>query len=244
MSQLTGNFLAGYCDPVVSSSGDAGIAQVVLANTDGSAEDLITTQNTNNSGYEDFTSSVGSALVEVGSSYNLSAYINTNGGYNYHTKAWVDWNKDGDFGDANEEYDLGENTSTLASASSLSPLALTVPVSATVGTNFIRIGTKFNTDPTSCASDYGEFEDYALNVTAACSAPSTQASSLTFSDQASTSQTLSWTRGNGNNVMVVAKAGSSSSDPTNGTLHSKCSIWFWKCLWWRLRSLQWYRYIS
>ena len=108
----------------------------------------------------------------------------------------------------------------MASASSLSPLALTVPVSATVGTNFIRIGTKFNTDPTSCASDYGEFEDYALNVTAACSAPSTQASSLTFSDQASTSQTLSWTRGNGNNVMVVAKAGSSSSDPTNGTSYT------------------------
>ena len=71
MSQLTGNFLAGYCDPVVSSSGDdAGIAQVVLANTDGSAGGLDNSDavNTNNSGYEDFTSSVGSALVEVGSS--------------------------------------------------------------------------------------------------------------------------------------------------------------------------------
>ena len=113
----------------------------------------------------------------------------------------------------------------MASASSLSPLALTVPVSATVGTNFIRIGTKFNTDPTSCASDYGEFEDYALNVTAACSAPSTQASSLTFSDQASTSQTVSWTRGNGNNVMVVVKAGSSSSDPTNGTSYTANAVY-------------------
>ena len=77
-----------------------------------------------------------------------------------------------------------------------SPLSITIPASATIGTNFIRIGTKFNTDPTSCASDWGEFEDYGLNVTAACTAPSTQVSSLVFSDQASTSQTLSWTRGN------------------------------------------------
>lgn len=48
--------------------------------------------------------------------------------------------------------------------------------------------------------------------------PTSQASSFTSSSVASTTATVGWTRGNGDGVLVVAKAGSApTTDPTDGT---------------------------
>lgn len=53
------------------------------------------------------------------------------------------------------------------------------------------------------------------------SAPSIQASSLTFSNIASTTMDLIWTRGDGDSVMIVAKAGSTLTEtPTAGTAYN------------------------
>ena len=52
-------------------------------------------------------------------------------------------------------------------------------------------------------------------------APSSQASSFTSSSIANTSATVGWTRGNGDEVIVVAKASSApTTDPTNGTTYA------------------------
>ena len=50
--------------------------------------------------------------------------------------------------------------------------------------------------------------------------PTTQATSFTSSSIASTTMTVGWTRGGGNNVLVIAKAGSAPTDPTNGTTYT------------------------
>jgi hypothetical protein len=55
----------------------------------------------------------------------------------------------------------------------------------------------------------------------ACTPPSTQASNITFSNVSNTSMRLNWTNGNGNNRIVVVKAGSAvAGTPTNGTSYS------------------------
>ncbi len=57
--------------------------------------------------------------------------------------------------------------------------------------------------------------------TAGCSAPTTQASVFTSSSIAETTATTGWTRGNGDNVLVVARAGGAvNADPVSGTTYT------------------------
>lgn len=60
---------------------------------------------------------------------------------------------------------------------------------------------------------------------ATCSAPGTQATSLTTSTVTTTSTTVGWTRGNGSRVLVIAKAGGAPTDPTNGTTYTANSAY-------------------
>lgn len=55
---------------------------------------------------------------------------------------------------------------------------------------------------------------------ATCSAPGTQATVFTASSVTATTMTLGWTRGNGNNVLIIAKATSAPTDPTSGTTYT------------------------
>jgi len=59
-----------------------------------------------------------------------------------------------------------------------------------------------------------------LVISSSCSSPTTQATTFTYSSIAEKTMTLGWTRGNGNNVMIVAKAGSAPTDPTSGTSYT------------------------
>ena len=53
------------------------------------------------------------------------------------------------------------------------------------------------------------------------SAPTTQATNLVFSNILTNAITLNWTRGNGDSVLIVAKAGSTLTEtPTNGTAYT------------------------
>ncbi|MCD6367202.1 MAG: hypothetical protein J7L46_06660 [Bacteroidales bacterium] len=63
-------------------------------------------------------------------------------------------------------------------------------------------------------------------VTTTCSAPTTEASTMTFSSVGSSSMTVSWTSGNGNNRIVVIHQGSAvTSNPVNGTSYSASSTY-------------------
>jgi hypothetical protein len=58
-------------------------------------------------------------------------------------------------------------------------------------------------------------------TTSACSAPSTQASSLNIQPISSTQISLEWTRGNGNSVLIVARSGGAvNADPSSGTSYT------------------------
>ncbi|WP_298346118.1 LamG-like jellyroll fold domain-containing protein [uncultured Algibacter sp.] len=115
------------------------------------------------SGYEDFTNL--STNVYKNSTHNLTVNVNTDGNFEVFTIAWIDWNNDGDFDDLGEEYDLGSATNVTDGPTSNSPLAITIPESAEIGSTTMRIATKWQSYPSSCdASFNGEVEDYTINV--------------------------------------------------------------------------------
>ncbi len=113
--------------------------------------------------YEDYTDI--STVVQRGQSYDLSINLNTIGNYTYYSKVWIDWNQDGDFDDAGEEYDLGSTTNNSNGPTSNSPLSVTIPANAVTGKTRMRVSDKYDAYATACETGfYGEVEDYTVIV--------------------------------------------------------------------------------
>ncbi|WP_242446326.1 GEVED domain-containing protein [Photobacterium angustum] len=90
--------------------------------------------------------------------------------------AWVDWNQDGDWNDANEQ--IISNTSASSSTQSY---PVTIPPTATLGATYLRVRVCSDADCNSPngGSDDGEVEDYQLTVIGA------QISGFVFNDNGS-----------------------------------------------------------
>ncbi|QTE21889.1 reprolysin-like metallopeptidase [Polaribacter cellanae] len=128
------------------------------------------------SGYSDFTEI--STNLEVNTSYDLTVNTNTandsEGTYTTQTLVWIDWNQNCDFTDPGEQYDLGTTTSSKNGTTSLSPLSITVPSNANLGSTIMRVSTKYADDgnPSSCEMGAdGEVEDYTIVVDSVASIP-------------------------------------------------------------------------
>ncbi len=147
-----------YCDSNGSLDYDTSITYVSF-NTISNADNEIPKDNA----YEDFTNIY--TNVYKNSTHNLSINVNTDGNYEVFTIAWIDWNRDGDFDDAGEEYQMGSATNVVDGPTSLSPLAITIPSTAIIGSTTMRVATKWQEYPSSCDSGFdGEVEDYTINV--------------------------------------------------------------------------------
>ncbi|WP_417197491.1 GEVED domain-containing protein [Bizionia sp.] len=149
--QTTG---VSYCTNSSNNTGENGITNVTLNTIDNSS---VATPS-----YTDFTSVP--TTLNKGESYNLSVRVKTFGSSTSYIKAWIDWNRNGTF-DSSEEYDLGTAVSVTDGLTTNSPLNITVPTTATLGNTRMRVISKQNSAPTACtAFDYGEVEDYTINV--------------------------------------------------------------------------------
>ena len=110
-----------------------------------------------NDGYDNFTGQT--AVLNPGSTYSLSITINADA--SDYIRAWIDWNDDGDFTDAGEEYNIVSNTGSNGPHS----INITVPTSATGKNLRLRVSLKWNDYPNSNETfDYGEVEDYSLYI--------------------------------------------------------------------------------
>ena len=142
-------------------------------------------------GYTDYTATQ-STTVSTGNAYTLSVKLNTGGNYTNYAKAWIDWNHDGVFSTTTEEYNLGTAVNVTSGATTLSPLSITVPAGAVIGTTRMRVSTQYNAAPSPCTASFdGEVEDYSVIVVAGsgCNAPS----GLSTSAISTTGATLGWT---------------------------------------------------
>ena len=121
-----------------------------------------------NEGYADYT--VLKTTIKLNEVHALTVNTMTDGFNKVQVKAWVDWNQNCSFNDAGEEYDLGASFSVNDIPSGNSPLAITVPANALLGSTLFRVSVKYTnasaiTFPTSCLENFeGEVEDYIIIV--------------------------------------------------------------------------------
>jgi large repetitive protein len=98
------------------------------------------------------------ALFQPGSPASIT--VNTGGGGACTLNAWVDWNRNGVFGDPGEQIATNQNIATGGSAT----LTPTVPAGALPGTTYARFRcASASTGPTGPTAD-GEVEDYAISI--------------------------------------------------------------------------------
>ncbi len=117
------------------------------------------------SGYSDYTAM--STDVNIDSSYDLTINMNTDGNFTCVSTVWIDWNQNCSFDDAGEQYDLGSAINVINGPSGNSPLSITVPSNASLGSTIMRVTTKYNSAATSCENGHdAEVEDYSVNVLA------------------------------------------------------------------------------
>ncbi|MDX1773123.1 GEVED domain-containing protein [Oceanihabitans sediminis] len=146
-----------YCTSAGSTSFRTGIRRVTF-NTIDNATPI------EYNDYSDFTATE-STNVNLGEGYDLSVHVNTDGAYTLSTKVWIDWNQNGSFNDAGEEYDLGDAYDAPDVATTNSPLNIEVPIGATLGATRMRVSTKYGSYSTSCLNPFdGEVEDYTVVV--------------------------------------------------------------------------------
>ena len=111
-------------------------------------------------GYYDGTAT--SPSVAAGSSQTISLSAGYAGSaYTEYFKVYIDYNQDGDFGDA------GETAASLTvSTAAIRTATFTVPTTAKTGLTRLRVVMSYASGTTSCGTySYGETEDYGLNIT-------------------------------------------------------------------------------
>ncbi|TCJ14446.1 T9SS type A sorting domain-containing protein [Flaviaesturariibacter flavus] len=141
-----------YCSPPASACGsNYHISNVRIGTINNST-------GCSASGYGDYSSSVGAAALNAGSSYSLqvsqlagSAAIG----------AWIDWNRNGTF-------ETGEYTAVGSGSASFYSVTIAVPATAAGGVTRLRVrrsvgGTLAAGDACSVITN-GETEDYSLNI--------------------------------------------------------------------------------
>lgn len=147
-----------YCNSYGNNTDNyyTGIRRVIFNTIDNStpAED-------NN--YSNFL--IQSTIVNLGESYALSVYANTDGVATVYAKAWIDWNKNGSFNDSGESYELGTAYDGENVLTTLSGLEINVPTGAFIGDVRMRVAVKYDAYSTSCEQNFdGEVEDYTIHI--------------------------------------------------------------------------------
>lgn len=160
-----------YCDQASTSNQYEWIANVAVGSF---------SKSSSGSNYSDFTSDVIDITQNEATSLQLTPGF-AGQAYNEYWSVWADLNHDGDFSDA------GENLYNSGASSSAVSGSITIPASALLGETRMRVAMRYNQASALCATfQYGEVEDYTLNVKAdivlPCDAPqalSVVATSLT-----------------------------------------------------------------
>lgn len=152
-----------YCVPSssVATAPNYYINNVSFLGTQNDISNNSTYSSTSN-GYENFTGLASKPIQIQGEAVNIKVNMNDA----LYLKAWVDWNKDGDFTDVGENvYDAGVIVQQAVT------FGFAVP-NVYAGNYRVRIRSKFNNDNfNSCGNENtSDTEDYLLTVLTRCSA--------------------------------------------------------------------------
>ena len=172
--------VAAYCASQGNSVADESIGRVQIG--------TINNPSTGGTGYTDFTSistnlTKGvSTTITVTPTWTSSAYAE---GY----AVWIDYNNDKDFDDAGELVWSNPAVSTTPVSGSF-----TVSATASTGATRMRVSMRYNAIPVACgAFDYGQVEDYSVNIIAGDATAPSAPTNLTATGTTQTTTNLSWT---------------------------------------------------
>ncbi len=118
----------------------------------------IDNNSTQAGGYADYTAGIPANVV---SGTNLNLWVTISPDTNDYLSVFIDWNQDMVFDDPDERYDLAGPTDQPGPFTSL----ISVPADAVLGDTCLRVVMTRDTVSLPCGSfDYGEVEDYTVNV--------------------------------------------------------------------------------
>ncbi|MEI7802443.1 MAG: T9SS type A sorting domain-containing protein [Bacteroidota bacterium] len=161
--------LLNYCIPMYNIGTSSGfyIDRVKIMN---GSLDNISGASTVAPFYTDFCSTFSGSLMQ-GTYNEIRIYTGSNIS-NYDIGVWIDFNQDGDFVDAGE-FISGNSLIVPGGLGNYGVIGFTVPVAATIGYTKLRVRISGNTnavlDPCQSTSpnyDFGESEDYTININA------------------------------------------------------------------------------
>jgi hypothetical protein len=158
-------FPAPYCN-VVFNSGVEPITKVQFAGINNSSP-----ANINGTpALEDFLSITGT--VEQAGVYTITVEGNSDGNFPNYYRVFFDWNRDNDFEDAGEMYEIGVIINSTGIDGKIASTAINVPATAGVGNTRMRVIKKYGaTNPLTSpcnptgSVNYGQAEDYTISVT-------------------------------------------------------------------------------
>ncbi|MBL4734584.1 MAG: hypothetical protein JKY18_04435, partial [Flavobacteriales bacterium] len=173
--EIVGSACLTYCSSTFSDNTDY-ITNVTYNNLNKSSGADV--------GYADYTSNSTSAIRS--STYTLNVDVKDDAGtFTHYVQAWFDWNRDGDFDDAGESFDLGSQA--VGGTPVTFSINIAVPGAATIGTTRFRVTEDSDGGPpgvTACASGtFGETEDYSIEIVST--------SDMTYSASTTIQQNLS-----------------------------------------------------
>jgi hypothetical protein len=157
--------------------------------------------------------------TERGEIYQLSMSGNTNGATIHGVRAFFDWNKDGDFIDVGESFDMGGIDNVTFNAS----IYVQVPLTAALGQTRMRVTMLNSAYATSCrtGAGTGQSEDYIININpATCISPT---AGFSFTAITGTTATINWTASapapaNGYDIYITTFNSAPNPLPPNETL--------------------------
>lgn len=165
-------------------------------------------------GYGNYTAQ--NATLAKGAAYAITlkpAFSGT--AYTEYFKVFIDYNNDKDFADA------GENVFSSAGTTSAVSGNFTVPATATSGTTRMRVMMSDGAIASSCGSlNYGEVEDYSINITTGSTTSCGTPSGLSSSSVSASSATLGWQAVSGATSYNVRYKATSSTTWLNTTAAS------------------------
>lgn len=165
---FTTNSLPCYCDASVSNGqqDDNYINDVKFIGTLNDINNLGTGYSNSPRGYQDFTGLTNRAIQAQGEGVNVFLESNSTA----FIRAWVDWNNDGDFADANEAVYTSNNISAISTTFGFAIPALQIPGLYRIRLRTNEYGGSSTYDTCGNINNGGETEDYLFEVVSSCNA--------------------------------------------------------------------------
>ncbi|MBI3502387.1 MAG: T9SS type A sorting domain-containing protein [Bacteroidetes bacterium] len=209
VSILSSGGCGGSSTPAYCSANGNSVAYEYINNV--TLNTINNTTGATSGGYANYTST--STSLAKSSAYTISlkpGFVSSS--YTEYFKVYIDYNNNMDFSDAGEDVYTSSGSSSTVSGS------FTIPSAAITGTVRMRVMMSDSPISSSCGSyNYGEVEDYSINITTGSSSSCGLPSALSATSITSSSATLNWGSVSGASSYNVKYKPTSSSTWTNTT---------------------------